>query len=765
MADRVIYKLTEPLLQFSLLTLALLLVLWVTTLNLIRVETEGAEEIARISTLDLAETYEAQMVRALRDIEQTLNLVAYLSEQGDRETILSELSARGLLPPDVLFIITVFAADGSVLVSTRPPGTVPALDIETLQSLPGSDALLVSQPRFDADNQQWWLDFSIVQFSSVDAANELSVSGAVTVSADAEYFVSGYDPDQLGEQGLLAVFGNDGNFRVRRSGDDTSFGGSDTILQALAGEDSDMSAVSVLLHEADGVERYTNAREIFGFPLRLAVGLSLAEQHAGLAENIRSYLWRTIGGSLLILLVMGTLGRMSSQLHRTRAKVLEEQIEHARQVEYLAFHDSLTGLPNRSFFAKLLHQRIVDSRRSKKSFGVMFLDIDKFKIINDTLGHDAGDQLLKEVAQRIRAALRESDVVARMGGDEFTIILLETGQDAQLTEAARKILNSVRNSYVLAGQELRITVSIGVSVYPRDGEDEDSLMKRADIAMYHAKGEGRNNFKFYTDEINIDSLERLTLEASLRNAIEKNQLELFYQAKRDLSNDKITGMEALLRWHHPDLGLILPKQFIPIAEETRLIIPIGRWVLETACRQSVEWRDKGIDLSMAVNLSAVQFRDDNLLRDIEGVLEKSGMDPRTLELEITESMIMGDLPKAIAVMQGIKRLGVRIAIDDFGTGYSSLSALKDFPIDTIKIDGSFISDIVANKDSQGLAAAIIAMGRTLGLNVIAEGVESKDQMDYLKSGVCDEFQGFYLNKPIPSGEFEKMLLCEPNRKS
>lgn len=753
MARHAIFKLTEPLLQFSLLTVALLSVLWVTTLNLIRVETDGTEEIARMSTLDLAETYEAQMVRALRDIEQTLNLMVYLSGRGDRQTMLSELAARGLLPPDVLFIITVFAADGSVLVSTRPPGAVPTLDMSALRRMPAADALLVSQPRFDAGNQQWWLDFSIALHTLDDSA----INGAVTVSADAEYFVSGYDTGQLGENGLLAVIGTDGNFRVRRSGDESSFGGTDAVLQGLAGEEIDLSAVNVLIHASDGVERYTNAREIFGFPLRLAVGLSLAEQHADLAARIRTYLWRTVAGSLLILLVTGTLGRMSSQLHLSRARVLEEQLEHAREVEYLAFHDSLTGLPNRSFFANLLHQRIAESRRSQKKFAVMFLDIDKFKIINDTLGHDAGDQLLKEVALRIRAALRESDVVARMGGDEFTIILPETGEDAQLAEASRKILNSVRSSYRVAEQELRITVSIGISVYPRDGRDEDELMKRADIAMYHAKGEGRNNFKFYTNEINVDSLERLTLEASLRNAVEKNQLELFYQAKLDLSSGHITGMEALLRWHHPDLGLILPNQFIPIAEETRLIIPIGRWVLETACRQSVEWRNKGIDLGMAVNLSAVQFRDDNLLKDIEEALQKSGMNPCKLELEVTESMIMGDLPKAIALMQDIKRLGVRIAIDDFGTGYSSLSALKDFPIDTIKIDGSFISDIVANKDCQGLAAAIIAMGRTLSLNVIAEGVESKDQMDYLKTGVCDEFQGFYLNEPMPSAEFEQML--------
>ncbi|MDP1931752.1 MAG: EAL domain-containing protein [Gammaproteobacteria bacterium] len=761
---RMVYNLADPRVQFSMIAAVLLCVLWITTLSMISLEHSNAEQVARLSTVEIAETYEAQMIRALREIDQTLTLVAYMAGlqvdlQGDLQgqrleqgAILDELNGRGLLPPNVLFTITLTDINGEPLASTGALDSLQALDMAALTAIPDGDTLHVSQPRFDETNQRWWLDFSRVLVNT----NGVAI-GAVTVAADAEYFVSGYESAQLGGRGLLAVLGADGQFRVRRSGEDVQFGGAANLDAWLAESEFRLRDVPVLEHPWDGEQRYTNARTIFGFPLTLMIGLSVEERHALANEQANTYVWRAVIASLVVLIVTGLLGRLSAQLYRARAIALEEQIAHAQQVEYLAFHDSLTDLPNRSFFVKLLHQRILDARRNHKKFAVMFLDIDKFKAINDTLGHDAGDQLLKEVAQRIRAALRESDVVARMGGDEFTIILPDTSDEEQLIEASRKILALVRKNYILSGQELRITVSIGVSVYPRDGEDEESLMKRADIAMYHAKEEGRNNFKFYTDEINTHSLERLTLEASLRHAIQRKELHLYYQAKRDLSTDRITGMEALLRWQHPDLGLILPKQFIPIAEETGLIVPIGRWVLEHACRQSVAWREKGINLGMAVNLSPVQFRDEKLLSDLERMLLDTGMNPDMLELEITESMIMSDMPRAVSVMQGMKCMGIRIAIDDFGTGYSSLAALKDFSIDTIKIDGSFIIDIVANKESQGLATAIIAMGRTLGLNVVAEGVESKAQMDYLKSGVCNEFQGFYLNVPMPSEEFEAML--------
>lgn len=749
---RLVHFLGDPVVLFPLIALTVIATLWAITYTLVRNERADAEQAARLSTLELASTYEAQLVRALREIDDALSLVHYMVDREGPEIAIEALASRALLPPDVLFVVSVTDASGQAIASTRALDSVPVVDMAALRNASLSDNMLVGQARFDEVNQEWWIDFS-----RLVRGDDGSFAGAVTIAADAFYFVSGYDLDQLGEFGLLGLIGNDGVFRVRRSGDTITYGTPAQMDDWLATLDVDLPTVELISHSADGIDRYTNARPIFGFPLTLALGLSRAEQHAAAESTIRTYRWRTGAATLLVLLLSGLLGRMSWQLHRSRLRIVEEQIAHAQQVEYLAFHDGLTGLPNRSLFAKLLHQEILKSRRNKEQFAVMFLDIDKFKLINDSLGHDAGDQLLNEVAQRTRAALRESDILARMGGDEFTILLPGTSDEDSLLEISRKILTTVRKTYVLAGQEVRITVSIGASVYPRNGEDEESLLKHADVAMYHAKEEGRNNFKFYTEGLNINSLERLSLETSLRNAIENKELRLFYQGKRDFASGEITGMEALLRWQHPDLGLILPMQFIPLAEETGLIIPIGRWVLETACRQSVIWRTKGMNLSMAVNLSAVQFRDENLLEDLERILSNTGMAPQSLELEITESMIMSDLPKAVQMMGAMKNMGVHIAIDDFGTGYSSLSALKDFPIDTIKIDGSFIADIVANKESQGLAQAIIAMGRTLGLSVIAEGVETKEQMDYLKTGTCDAFQGFYLNTPMPPEEFETML--------
>lgn len=745
---RVLRLLNRPRLQFLLVALVLLMALWITTLSLVRIELRNAEQTALSSTQEIAGTYEAQMIRALREIEHTLDLVAFMN-LGQPAQVLQDLSDHYLLPPAILFAVTIGSADGVPLASTRPLESLAAVDIATLSTLPEGE-LLVGQPRYDETNDQWWMDFSRV----LGGGNGQDAR-VVTVSADAEYFVSGYEPIRMGAKGTLGLIGNDNIFRIRRTGDTVAYGvasGSDNWFAA-----DDHTAVRVFEHDWDGESRYTSTRPIFGFPLALVLGLSVSEQQAAARARVQIYIIRTALASLLMLVLLYILARLRSQLHRSRALAVEEQIAHARQIEYLAFHDGLTGLPNRSFFTKLLHQSLASSRRSGKPLSLMFMDLDKFKTINDTLGHDAGDQLLQEVAKRIKGVLRQTDVVARLGGDEFVILLPDTGDEEQLAEASRKILNAVRSSYMLSGREIRTTISIGVSVYPEHGQDEDTLMKHADIAMYHAKEQGRNNVRFYSDDISTSSLERMALENSLRNALDNGELRLFYQAKRDLATGMITGMEALLRWQHPDLGLIAPMQFIRIAEETGLIIPIGRWVLETACRQSVAWRKQGLSFCMAVNLSAVQFRDNSLLQDLETILQQTGMEPEQLELEITESMIMPDLAKAISVMQQMKQLGVRIAIDDFGTGYSSLSALKDFPIDTIKIDGSFIADIEGNKESQGVADAIIAMGRTLGLVIVAEGVESAAQVDYLKSRVCDQFQGFYLNVPMPPSQFEELL--------
>jgi len=473
----------------------------------------------------------------------------------------------------------------------------------------------------------------------------------------------------------------------------------------------------------------------------------LANRAAKHAENLR--------------LVNVDLEKQAAELSQTNVQLKEEVKERVRseeQVQYLAYHDGLTSLPNRGLFSKILNHGISQAHRRKKELAVLFIDLDRFKNINDTLGHEAGDSLLQEVGKRLKQCLRDSDTVARLGGDEFVVLLEELDDPKHVSVVAHKILTTLVKPFTTLGQEFRVTASIGISTYPTDGEDEQSLMKNADIAMYRAKEEGKNNFQFYSKELNEHSFERLTMESNLRRALERDEFELHYQPKVDLRTGRITGVEALLRWHHPDLGMVAPVQFIPMAEETGLIVPIGKWVLRTACRQQKAWQDQGLPrLSVAVNLSARQFSDENLLQDITSIVKESGMDPTLLELEITESMLMNNVEKAIQTLDALNDMGIRLAIDDFGTGYSSLSTLKRFPINTIKVDRSFIRDLPGGADDKAITEAIIAMGRALSMTVIAEGVETKEQADYLRGQSCDEFQGFYFNKPMPADELAKLL--------
>ena len=433
----------------------------------------------------------------------------------------------------------------------------------------------------------------------------------------------------------------------------------------------------------------------------------------------------------------------------------------AQRNEYMAYHDGLTGLANRSSFSALLSQSMSEAQRFDRQLAVVFLDLDRFKQINDTLGHDAEDQLLREVATRLEASVRDSDTVARLGGDEFVVLLPELEDGSHAATVARKILSVIAEPFTLIGHEFRITASLGISVYPQDGLDEQTLTKNADIAMYQAKDEGKNNFQFYSETLNAHSLERLTLESSLRNALERDEFCLYYQAKRDIGSGNITGMEALLRWEHPDLGIVAPMRFIPVAEETGLIVPIGKWALKTACLQNVAWQKQGLPpSSIAVNLTARQFFDEHLLADVRSILEVSGMDPRLLELEITESLLIHDVANTLRILTELKALGIRIAIDDFGTGYSSLATLQRFPLDAVKIDRSCIRDIIGTTQNAGLADAIIAMGKSLSLTVVAQGVETREQAEFLRAHTCDELQGFYFNKPLPADEFTQLLLAQ-----
>jgi diguanylate cyclase (GGDEF)-like protein/PAS domain S-box-containing protein len=433
--------------------------------------------------------------------------------------------------------------------------------------------------------------------------------------------------------------------------------------------------------------------------------------------------------------------------------------KHAEErVQYLAHHDGLTGLPNRAMFNELLTLAVQYGRRYHHQLAVMFIDLDRFKIINDTLGHEAGDLLLKDVSRRLRQALRTSDVVARLGGDEFVVLVQEVDEPSQMEIVARKLLSALIKPMTIMGQECRITGSIGICMFPADAEDEESLMKKADLAMYQAKEEGKNDVRFYSDKIKVHSFERLALEMSLRLALERKEFVLHYQAKLDLNTNSVTGMEALLRWMHPALGIVAPAQFIPLAEETGLILPIGRWVIKAACGQSVAWQRQGLPpLCMSVNLSARQFMDEDLIHDVKRALDESGLKPELLELEVTEGMVMQNIERTTKVLAAVKEMGVRLAIDDFGLGYSSLATLKRFPFDTLKVDRSFIRNLAADGDERAITEAIVAMGKTLSMTVVAAGVETKEQRAYLQDVACDEMQGFYFSKPIAEAEFAAFL--------
>ncbi|WP_456685218.1 bifunctional diguanylate cyclase/phosphodiesterase [Bradyrhizobium sp. P5_C11_2] len=436
----------------------------------------------------------------------------------------------------------------------------------------------------------------------------------------------------------------------------------------------------------------------------------------------------------------------------------DEKNKADERIEYLASHDSLTNLPNRETFNGLLREAIDAAQRLDHRFAVLFIDLDRFKVINDSLGHEAGDLLLLEVADRLRNALRASDVVARLGGDEFVVILDQCGEIDDVQRIATDLLAALGQPMELAGHECHTTASIGIAMYPANGADAQTLTKNADMAMYLAKEDGKNGYRFFSKEVKTQSIERLSLESALRRALEREQLSLNYQPKVDMETGQITGVEALLRWTHPDLGSISPAQFIPLAEETGLIVPIGRWVVREACAQAMAWQRRGLlPVSMAVNLSPRQFADEHLLQDVDEALAASGMSPVLLQLEVTESMMMRNVGRALKVLDAIQSRGIRLAIDDFGTGYSSMSLMKHFPIDTIKIDRSFVRDLPQDSEDQAIAQAIISMGKALGMTVVAEGVENAEQEAFLRTHGCDEMQGFLISKPVAARQMAELL--------
>jgi len=542
-------------------------------------------------------------------------------------------------------------------------------------------------------------------------------------------------------------------------------------------------ADAVITTDAEGLIDYMNpvAEQLSGWNLEAAMGqplptvLSLVDAQTGqpmpipMAQALAEGGPHRLSGSSLLVRPDGSRSAIEDSVAPIRGRdgeivggvLVFHDVTEAREITariaYQATHDALTGLPNRLLAWDRLNQAIAAAERGGHCVGVMFLDLDRFKNINDSLGHNLADGLLKQVAERLTSVTRGIDTVSRQGGDEFTVII-PNAQRARFADLAEKILNVAAATYLVEQHELSVTFSIGISVYPDDGADAEMLVKNADAAMYAAKANGRNNFQFYAREMNRRAAARLQLEGELRHALARGEFEVYYQPKVDAADGHLSGAEALIRWNHPDKGIVSPAEFISIAEESGLIVPIGRWITQEVCRQNRAWLLSGLPcVPISVNLSALQFRDRSLVASLRTILLETGLPPRLLELELTESFLMQASEAVVGALHKLKELGIGLSIDDFGTGYSSLSYLKRFPIDTLKIDQVFVRDIPGDNDDAAIIDAIISMGHSLRLSVIAEGVETTEQLEFLKALGCDEIQGYYFGRPMPTQEFAKML--------
>ena len=867
---------------FALLPLA---AIWIATFHFIDVERRAAVNGARDATHELVETYEAQMARNLNAIDQTLKVIKYAVEADGPTGALPALRRQGLLPPGLVFVVSVTDRAGHVVASNP---AAPAQDVGRQRYFTvhrdADDGLpYVSKTLGEAADGEPHLRFTR---RINDGAGHFA--GIAMVEVDPAYFTSSYERSREGEHGLLALVGNDGMVRALRIGDQDSWG------QRIDVDDLDEDAVAPDIKLPDGVPRYVSVRRLHGFPLSALAGLADSEQMAEFEQHRHTYLAAALGASLLLVAIVGMVSAWSWQLAKARRRerraqetyaaaseasldaifvlrcvhgadgrvtdftveetnrpgeqltghlkdamrghplsllmpsymdngIFEElarvavhggvaegewqavtppatgrwlqrqvvQVENGvvatvrditerrrseERIRHMAHHDELTGLPNRTLIRERLEQAVESARSQGGSLALAFVDLDGFKLVNDGLGHNAGDELLQVVAARMQACLGPRDTLGRLGGDEF-VILLPDVQDSPLalTPVLERVRQAVGAPVPVDGQAVQVGCSMGVVMYPRDGDDPKTLMMNADAAMYRAKELGKHNFQFYTREMNASIEEKLMLLDGLRNALDATLaaeaaglehpdgqgFHLLYQPKVDLRTGRMFGVEALIRWTHPEHGLVRPDRFIGLAEESGLIVGIGEWVIRSACRQARRWRQAGLGaLTVSVNVSARQFEEKHLVERIAGALRDAGLPPGALELEVTESLLMRDLNQALERMGELKAMGVSLSIDDFGTGYSSLSALKSFPISTLKIDKSFVRDLGHSPDDQAIALAVISLAHRLHLRVIAEGVETEEQRAFLRAHDCDEMQGYLFSPPVAAERIAVLLRAQ-----
>ena len=584
----------------------------------------------------------------------------------------------------------------------------------------------------------------------VDAADGTSL-GVLVVLIPPDILTSLKKSIDMGPNGLLTIIGLDKVVRARFTADSPD--GANSVGVSVAaqpipdtmGKDAigSYTRPSVI----DGITRIFTYTRVGNYPLVVTVGLDLDRELA---------VWRSSTMTIVPLGLFATVLLVGFAAYLIRE--IRRRATNQTEAVYLAEHDFLTGLPNRTLLNDRIKQAIALAARHTKAVAVLFLDLDGFKHINDSLGHSTGDRLLQSIATRLTNSVRSADTVSRQGGDEFVVMLSEVERPEDAAIMARRLLSAVAEAHPIDRHDLHITTSIGVSVYPDDGLDAEALIKSADTAMYQAKENGRQSYQFFKPAMNARAVERQFIEEGLRRALEQQEFELHYQPKIDLGTGKITGAEALLRWSHPIRGPVSPAEFIPVAEDCGLIVPIGSWVLRDACKQARAWQDAGLSLgSLAVNVSAMQFQQDDFAELVFAIADEAGLDLRSLELELTESVLMKLTSSTIPTLDRLRARGVTLAIDDFGTGYSSLSYLRKFAVDALKIDQSFVRQISSAPAETAIVTAVIAMGRSLKLRVIAEGVETREEADFLRAHHCDEAQGYYFSRPVPAEQFAQLL--------
>jgi diguanylate cyclase (GGDEF)-like protein/PAS domain S-box-containing protein len=544
----------------------------------------------------------------------------------------------------------------------------------------------------------------------------------------------------------------------------------------------EQTADSVMITDARGIVQYVNQsyEQMSGYSKEETIGGRPSIVKSGRQEKeFYKRMWETIASGKVFQDVLVNKRKDGSYYYEEKTitplkdsrgdivsyvstgKDISERMQAQEHLQYLAHHDPLTELPNRAMLTERMRHAIQLSQRNNSRMAVLFLDVDRFKVINDSLGHEVGDKLLQNLAQRLCSSVREGDTVARLGGDEFIVLVEEIIDSSDVAHVARNIAEAFSRPVYLEDHELYVTTSIGISVYPEDGVETGILIKNADTAMYRAKDRGRNNYQFYSADMSSRAFERLTLESGLRRALEREEFTLHYQPQIDISTGRTIGVEALIRWQHPELGLVSPADFIPLLEETGMIVPVGEWILKTACQQNKYWQDQGIEgLTVSVNLSVRQFYEKDMVDMIGRTLEDTGLAPGLLDLEITESVIMKSADTTIETLKELNKLGVSLAIDDFGTGYSSLSYLKRFPIDRLKIDQAFVRDITTDPDDASIVSTIIAMAHNLKMGVVAEGVETVEQEQYLRDSNCEVMQGYLYSRPLTDSDATRYLLDE-----